>query len=208
MIRLLHSIECYKDSELKVGLLGGSFNPAHEGHLYISATIKKLLSLDYVWWSISPRNPLKDPGIIAPLKERYKQTVDLTKNSPWICVTTIEKKLKTHYTIDTIKKLKQIFPKIKFVWIMGADNLMQFDQWQGWSEIFEQIPIVIYDRENYTSKALSSKAAIRFCNLRRSEKDVKKIFTDGRGWIYLHMRKHPISSTMIRRQYGEKIVSH
>src|SRR5205814_9002 len=118
-----------------VGLLGGSFNPAHEGHRHISLYALKMLGLDAVWWMVSPQNPLKSKKDMAPLKTRMQSARDVSRH-PKIFVTDIETHLGTQYTADTLSSLQEHFPRTKFVWLMGTDNLRQIHRWQEWQSIF------------------------------------------------------------------------
>ncbi|HWU56175.1 MAG TPA: nicotinate (nicotinamide) nucleotide adenylyltransferase [Rhizomicrobium sp.] len=128
---------------LRIGLLGGSFDPAHEGHLYISRIALKALQLDYVWWLVSPGNPLKREP--APLEVRMRRACLLTRNDR-IIVTDLESRLKTRFTVDTITALKRRFPKTGFVWLMGSDNLKQFSRWRRWQQIAAAVPIAVVRR--------------------------------------------------------------
>ncbi len=115
---------------MRIGLLGGSFDPAHEGHLYVSEIARKLLKLDYVWWLVSPGNPLKpEPGALATRLARARIAA---AHHPFIRVSDIEQRLGTRYTIDTVTALKRRFPRVRFVWLMGSDNLEQFARWRRW----------------------------------------------------------------------------
>ena len=128
---------------LRIGLLGGSFDPAHGGHLYVSETARKALKLDYVWWLVSPGNPLKpDP---APLDVRVTRA-RLLMRGPHIVVSDIEARLHTRYTIDTAKALLRRFPHVRFVWLMGSDNLVPFSRWRRWQQIAALLPIAVVRR--------------------------------------------------------------
>ncbi len=128
---------------LKVGLLGGSFNPAHEGHLHITKMCLKALGLDRVWWLVSPGNPLKPVKGMAPFAERLASAEAMARD-PRIVVSDIETRLGTRYTADTLAALTGRFPEIRFVWLMGADNMLQFPKWRNWREIAETVPIAVY----------------------------------------------------------------
>ena len=128
---------------MRIGLLGGSFNPAHDGHLYVSEVARKALGLDYVWWLVSPGNPLKSEP--APLDVRVARARNLAQ-APRIRVTDIERGLGTRYTIDTVTALQHRFPGVHFVWLMGSDNLEQFARWRRWRDIAARIPIVVVRR--------------------------------------------------------------
>ncbi len=143
---------------LKVGLLGGSFNPAHEGHLHVSKMCLKALGLDRVWWLVSPGNPLKPQKGMAPFAERFASAEAMAQD-PRIVVSDIETRLGTRYTADTLAALTTRFPDVRFVWLMGADNMLQFPKWRNWREIAETVPIAVYPRPGYTLKARLSPAA-------------------------------------------------
>jgi nicotinic acid mononucleotide adenylyltransferase len=128
---------------MRIGLLGGSFDPAHGGHLYISRIARKRLKLDYVWWLVSPGNPLKPEP--APLEVRMARA-RLLAHGERIIVTDLESRLNTRFTIDTIAALQRRFPKAAFVWLMGSDNLEQFSRWRRWQEIAARIPIAVVRR--------------------------------------------------------------
>ena len=136
-----------------IGLLGGSFNPPHAAHRMISEVALKRLGLDKVWWIVSPGNPLKKRSDTAPLPERLVLCREVAKN-PHIVVTDFEADLQTPYTASTLAFLKMRNPLVRYVWIMGADNLASFDRWQRWREIFTMVPIVVVDRPGWRLKAL------------------------------------------------------
>jgi nicotinate-nucleotide adenylyltransferase len=128
---------------MRIGLLGGSFNPAHNGHLYVSEIARKALKLDYVWWLVSPGNPLKSEP--APLELRMMRARNAVR-APRIRVTDIERRLGTRYTVDTIAALQRRFPSVHFIWLMGSDNLDQFARWRRWRDIAARIPIAVVRR--------------------------------------------------------------
>jgi nicotinate-nucleotide adenylyltransferase len=128
---------------MRVGLLGGSFDPAHEGHLYVSEVALQALKLDQVWWLVSPGNPLKPaPGVLA---SRIAGAVELARD-PHIVVTDIEARLGTRYTADTVAALQKRFPGVHFIWLMGSDNLEQFSRWRHWRQIAAAVPIAVVRR--------------------------------------------------------------
>jgi nicotinate-nucleotide adenylyltransferase len=147
---------------LRVGLLGGSFNPAHNGHLHASELALKLLGLDYVWWLVSPQNPLKPECGMAPLEARIATARRLVRHCPRIRVTGIEKELGTRYTIDTIARLKQRFSQMRFVWIMGSDNLVTFHRWRRWPDLARSLPIAVVRRPGTALAPLASQLTQRF----------------------------------------------
>ncbi len=152
---------------LKIGLLGGSFNPAHEGHLHVSDVALKRLGLDYVWWLVAPHNPLKPVAGMAPLTDRLR-TARLLAKHPRIVVMDLEHALGTRYTIDTLKALHHRFPELNFVWLMGSDNLDNFGRWRRWPEIASRIPIAVVTRPGTVMSALYSPAIRRFGHTRRA----------------------------------------
>lgn len=140
-----------------IGLLGGSFNPAHGGHRRISLFAQAALGLDEVWWLVSPGNPLKPRAGMAPLAARYASAQAQARRAP-IRVTAIERELGTRYTVDTLARLQRRYPKIRFVWIMGADNLAQFHQWRRWRDIARIMPIAVVARPGYDGAAMRAPA--------------------------------------------------
>jgi nicotinate-nucleotide adenylyltransferase len=128
---------------MRIGLLGGSFDPAHGGHLYVSRIAIRRLKLDYVWWLVSPGNPLKpQPAPLAVRAERAR----LFARDKRIIVTDVESRLGTRFTIDTVFALQRRFPRIAFVWLMGSDNLEQFSHWRRWQDIAARLPIAVVRR--------------------------------------------------------------
>ncbi|WP_404381247.1 nicotinate-nucleotide adenylyltransferase [Caenispirillum salinarum] len=183
---------------VRVGLLGGSFNPAHDGHRYISLEALKRLDLDEVWWLVSPQNPLKSSRGMAPQTERA-DGARMVAAHPRIRVTTIESRLGTRYTADTLRVLRLRYPLARFVWIMGADNLVQIDRWRRWSSIFRTLPVAVFDRSPYSYQALASKAARRFARDRLPLRKAPVLAgTRAPAWVFLPIRRHPQSATAIR----------
>ena len=146
---------------LTIGLLGGSFNPAHEGHRAMSHYALKALGLDQVWWLVTPQNPLKGMNGMAPLAKRVARAKRFA-NHPRFVVTTIENALGTRATVDTLRQLIRRFPGVRFVWLMGADNLRQIPKWQRWDEIFRLVPVAVFRRPSYPAGRGLGKAAIKF----------------------------------------------
>jgi len=147
---------------LRIGLLGGSFNPAHAGHLYVSETALKRLKLDSVWWLVSPGNPLKDGAGMAPLAARLESAKRIAMCEPRIHVSALEDALHTIYTIDTVKALLRRFPKVEFVWLMGSDNLQQFSRWRRWQALARLVPIAVVQRPGTILAALNAPLVRRF----------------------------------------------
>lgn len=181
-----------------VGLLGGSFNPAHAGHRHISLEALKRLGLDEVWWMVSPQNPLKSPEEMASFDNRLTRAKDVA-NHPRIHVTGIESLLGTTYTADTLGALKRRFPGICFVWLMGADNLVQIPKWRDWNRIFMEVPIAIFARSSYDSRALFGLAARRYARARVPQNRARSLAgLEPPAWVFLAIRRHPASATAIR----------
>lgn len=185
---------------LRVGLLGGSFNPAHEGHRHISLCALKTLALDQVWWLVSPQNPLKPVEGMAPQDLRLEAAVKVADH-PAILVTGLESRLGTRYTADTIIALRRRFPARRFVWLMGADNLRQMPRWNHWQRIFDAVPVAVFDRSPYSHNALAGMAARRFGQMRRPAQRAGQLAeAKAPAWVFLHQERHPASATAIRRQ--------
>jgi nicotinate-nucleotide adenylyltransferase len=186
----------------RIGLLGGSFNPAHAGHLYVSLEALKRLRLDAVWWLVSPQNPLKATDDMAPLAERLASAQAIACH-PRIRVTSIEEKLGTRYSVDTIARLRQQFPATRFVWLMGSDNLAQMPQWRRWTQIFNTVSIAVFARETYDFQALAGMAAHRFQAHRvPAERAASLADRTPPAWTFIPLRKHPAASTDIRLSGG------
>lgn len=141
----------------RIGLLGGSFNPAHGGHRRISLFAMRALGLDEVWWLVSPGNPLKPKEGMAPLAARYASAVRQARRAP-IRPTAIERELGTRFTVDTLARLKRRYSKREFVWLMGSDNLAQFHRWRDWRRIARTMPIAVIARPGYDGDAFASPA--------------------------------------------------
>ena len=182
-----------------IGLLGGSFDPPHKGHLYISLEAKKLLKLDEIWWLVTPQNPLKIHQPASYL-ERVKNCKIVTKNKP-IKIKEIEKKINSQFSYQTIKYLNKHYKNINFFWLMGADNLINFHKWQKWRQIFQEISIVVFKRHGYNNQALKSIAYRTFTNYRINSIQINKNhFNKYPSWTWIENREIKISSTEIRQQ--------
>ena len=189
---------------MRIGILGGSFNPAHEGHRHISLLALKLLQLDEVWWMVSPQNPLKSTDDMAPFADRLRGAQKMARH-PNIRVTDIETRLGTTYTAGSLDALKRSFPKTRFVWLMGADNLKQISRWHRWTRIFNQVPIAVFDRAPYSFGALAGKAARAFFRFKKKRADACNLADmQPPAWMFFHTRLHPGSATQIRASRGLK----
>jgi nicotinate-nucleotide adenylyltransferase len=186
-------------SGMRIGLLGGSFNPPHAAHRLISVSALKRLRLNKIWWLVSPGNPLKEHNDLAPIAERVRWCRDIAASNN-IKVTAFEAALNVPYTARTLQFLRQHFPRVHFVWLMGADNLATFHHWADWESIFELMPIAVADRPHWRYRALSSPAAQRFARSRVPER-LSAAVADlaPPAWCYLSGPLSDLSSTALRR---------
>ncbi|TNE40631.1 MAG: nicotinate-nucleotide adenylyltransferase [Alphaproteobacteria bacterium] len=187
---------------LKIGLLGGSFNPAHDGHRHISLTALRLLGLDQVWWLVSPQNPLKPADGMADFEARIASARRIARH-PKIRISDFEKKIGTARTAETLASLNVTYPQHRFVWLMGADNLVQFPKWHRFEAIMKEVPIAVFNRPGYTYKALNGKVATRYRNNRirsgASGKSLRQLATLAPpAWAFIPETVHKLSSTAIR----------
>lgn len=181
----------------RIGLLGGSFDPPHEGHLHITRWALRALALDRVWWLVSPGNPLKTRGP-AELARRVAAARALVRD-PRVLVTDIEARLGSRYTADTLERLSARYPGVCFVWLMGADNLASFHRWERWDEIITRYPVGVMARPGEQLRAGLSPAARRFARLRRPPSAAAGLGRDGGpGWVLLTGPMSEASSTGIR----------
>ncbi|WP_439496154.1 nicotinate-nucleotide adenylyltransferase [Bosea sp. (in: a-proteobacteria)] len=187
---------------LRVGLFGGSFNPAHDGHRLASLTALRRLQLDRVWWLVTPGNPLKDNAALPPLGERIagaRQVADHAR----IHVTGAEAGLRTRYTADTLRALKLRCPGVRFVWIMGSDNLAGFHRWNEWRAIARMMPIAVIDRPGSTHRSIASPAANWLSRWRLAESAAAALpDLAPPAWVFLHGRRSELSSTYLRQLAG------
>ena len=183
---------------MRIGLLGGSFNPAHEAHRHISVAALNRLGLHQVWWIVTPGNPLKSASELAPLDERLAYAARVAAH-PKIVVTAFEAALGTAYSAHTIRYLQRRYPGVQFIWIMGGDNLAQFHRWRDWAQIFSSIPIFVADRPECRHAAFASPAARRFASAYLPENRAGLLTSSpAPAWTYLSLPLRNISSTAIR----------
>ena len=182
-----------------IGLLGGSFDPPHRGHLYISKEAKKILHLNEIWWLVTPQNPLKISRP-ATYNERVNNCKTIIKGHP-ITVKEIENNINSKYSYQTIQYLLSYYPTIKFYWLMGADNLINFHHWQKWRQIFSKISVVIFKRYGYNTSALNSITYKQFSNSQIHSTSLNhKQFETLPSWLWVNNKEIKISSTEIRKQ--------
>jgi nicotinate-nucleotide adenylyltransferase len=181
-----------------IGLLGGSFNPAHDGHLHISREAMRRLGLHEVWWLVSPQNRLKPTKDMAPLAKRLARARAMARD-PRIAVTDLERRLGTVRTSEVLKHLADRYPRAKFVWLMGSDNLAQMPLWWRWTEVFQGTRVAVVDRSPYSYRGLAGAAAQRF-RLARKTRAQGLVNADPPAWSYLAIRRHGASSTALRQR--------
>jgi nicotinate-nucleotide adenylyltransferase len=187
---------------MRVGLLGGSFNPAHEGHAHVAETALIRLGLHRVIWLVSPQNPLKSERDTAPLAVRMASARRVAKG-PSMIVSDAESRLGSRYTVDTLRLLKARHPGVRFVWIMGGDNLQSFHRWRGWRQIMGEVPVAVVARPGQLSRSRFAPAARRFAWARRSSRDASGLALQSPpAWTWLRAPLNPASSTAIRRRDG------
>ena len=183
----------------RIGLLGGSFNPAHGGHLHVSRLALKRLGLDEVWWLVSPQNPLKPVRGMAPFAERFAGAEAVAAADPRIKVTDLEARLGTRYTADTLIELRRRFPAMRFVWLMGADILPQIRRWERWRDVFRAVPIAVFARPTYSLRGLSDLAARRFARWRVPPQAARDLAgMEPPAWVFFPTRLDTRSATEIR----------
>lgn len=190
---------------MKIGLFGGSFNPPHKGHRLVAEQTLQKLQLDALWVLVTPGNPLKDHTELAPLADRVAATRRVMDH-PRIRVTGFEAAHGFTYSWQTVMFLKKTLSDRHFVWIMGADNLVNFHHWERWREIVAMLPIAVYVRPGSFRRAPASRAAITLAKYRVDESDAGRLATlKPPAWTYLHGLTSPLSSSAIRaRQRHEQ----
>jgi nicotinate-nucleotide adenylyltransferase len=195
------SIPLYTNG-MRVGLLGGSFNPPHAAHRAISLFALKRLKLDRVWWLVTPGNPLKDHDGLRDLDARAEAARKMA-GDPRIDVSCLESVIRTRYTVDTISYLRRRASGLRFVWIMGADNLAQFHRWQNWRRIASEVPIAVIDRPPQSFRALAAPAAQALARYRLPENQAARLADErAPAWVFLTGMKLNLSSTGLRNPDG------
>ena len=197
--QLLHS-----RTKLKIGLVGGSFNPAHAGHIHMTLQAYCKLGLDQVWWLVSPQNPLKSQTNMASLPHRLAKARDITVPYNFIHVVAPEASLPSNLTYETVKYLKKTMPLARMTWIMGADNLVQLRQWQRYKSFISLLPIAVIDRPSYSYQAMS--AGRHLFKRRYTTAQLRHRLCESRvdlpGWSFVVGRRHQASATAIRQGHA------
>lgn len=187
----------YARAGQRIGLLGGSFDPAHEGHAHITREALKRFDLDQVWWLVSPGNPLKarGPAPMADRLERAKQVID----DPRVRISDLEARLGTRFTYETLSRLVAIYPGVRFVWLMGADNLASFHHWENWREIMELVPVGVLARPGQRISARMSVAARYYRAERLKAREAATLGAqEAPAWAFVNVPMRAVSSSNIR----------
>lgn len=184
-----------------VGLLGGSFDPAHAGHVHITREALRRFGLDRIWWLVSPGNPLKAQGP-APMAERLAEARRIMPDAR-VEISGIEVALGTRYTAQTLRRLRGLYPGVHFVWLMGADNLVQFDRWNEWRAILSMVPVGVLARPGYRMAAHQARAARIFAKARLDAERARGLARSAPPcWCFLQMPMSDLSSSAIRARGG------
>jgi nicotinate-nucleotide adenylyltransferase len=189
---------------MRVGLYGGSFDPAHQGHAQVAETAVKRLGLDRLIWLVAPRNPLKPNAPAADLARRVADARRLA-HGPAMIVSDLEARIGSPYTIDTLRVLKRRFPGVRFVIVIGADNLASLHRWRSWADILRGAPLAVVARPGFTLRGLTAPAPRRFARARMPASAAARL-ADARppAWVYLTTPLNPTSSTALRRRSREE----
>jgi nicotinate-nucleotide adenylyltransferase len=184
---------------MRIGILGGSFDPAHQGHALITREALRHFDLDQVWWMISPGNPLKREGP-APMTQRIAQAAQVMRD-PRVVITDVEAQLGTRFTADTLARLQALYTGVHFVWLMGADNLVQFDRWDHWRDIMERVPVGVLARPGWRMRGRTARAARIY-----AQAELPARFSHALAnaplpaWSFVNIPMSPLSSSAIRAQ--------
>lgn len=196
----------------RIGVMGGSFNPAHQGHLYIAQQARQAAQLDEVWWLVSPQNPLKSANGMADFEDRLAGARNLAASHHWLRCLDIEEYLQLKTSFDSLTRLKKICPRACLIWIMGADNLSQFPKWYRAHDIAARIPILVMNRPGYGWQALASKGAAYLGRRNRrhlarllGRRDTNSPHRTGREWAFNHKTRNPLSATLLRGSQADKL---
>jgi nicotinate-nucleotide adenylyltransferase len=193
---------------MRVGLFGGSFNPAHRGHAHVAQTALTRLGLDRVIWLVSPQNPLKSAADSAPFSERLASARRVAQG-PHMVVSDAETRMGARYTIDVLRILKARFPQVDFVWIMGADNLASFHRWRGWTDLMRLAPVAVVARPGAMLRSRGGPLARRFACARLPASAARRLArARPPAWVYLTAPLSGASSTALRAVYGPGPLDH
>jgi nicotinate-nucleotide adenylyltransferase len=185
---------------MRVGLFGGSFNPAHPGHAHVAETARKRLGLHHVIWLVTPQNPLKSASDAAPVEQRLA-SARAQARGPSMIVTDAETRIGAQYTLDTLRVLKARFPGVHFVWLMGSDNLAGFHHWRGWVEIMRSTPVAVVARPDSLNKSRAGPTARRFASARLATREAPLLAgAKPPAWVYLRGPLNFASSTALRNK--------
>jgi nicotinate-nucleotide adenylyltransferase len=185
----------------RIGLFGGSFNPAHNGHRAVALYARKRLDLDWIWWLVSPQNPLKDAGDYRDYDERLETARRIARH-PRFIVSDLEARLATRTTAETLKALAPQLRRARFVWIMGADSFADLHHWNDWTDIPKAIPLAILARPGFSMRALESPAALRYESRRIGSENARDLpGASPPAWCFIPMPLRPESSTAIRKRH-------
>ncbi len=188
---------------MAVGLFGGSFNPAHDGHAHVAETALRRLGLDRVVWLVSPQNPLKDARESAPLADRMASAAAAAKlaaSGPSMIISDVETRMGTQWTVDTLRALVARHPGVRFVWLMGSDNLASFHKWRGWTDIARLMPMAVIARPGSLLDSRTAPAAARFAGDRVPAERARLLPSMAApAWTYLTAPLNPRSSTALRQ---------
>ena len=184
---------------MRIGILGGSFDPAHRGHALITREALRRFGLDQVWWMVSPGNPLKQEGP-APMAHRLAQAGQVMRD-PRVKITDIEARLGTRFTADTLTHLQALYRGVHFVWLMGADNMVQFDQWDHWRDIMNRVPVGVLARPGWRMPGRTARAARIYAQAELPERAAHAL-ADAQtpAWAFVNIPMSPLSSSAIRAQ--------
>ncbi len=187
---------------MTVGVFGGSFNPAHDGHAHVAETALRRVGLDRVIWLVSPQNPLKSASQTAPLDQRMASARAMA-TGPSMIVSDFETRAGTQWTVDTLRALKARHPGVRFVWLMGSDNLASFHRWRGWTDIMTMMPMAVVARPGTMLESRSAPAARRFASHRVSSREAQALpYLEAPAWTYLRAPLNGSSSTALRQRRG------
>jgi nicotinate-nucleotide adenylyltransferase len=193
---------------LRIGILGGSFNPAHEGHLHVAQVAQRRLRLNQVWLLVSPGNPLKRADGMGKLADRLA-SAERISDGRRIVATAIERQLGTRYTAHTLKALRRLFPRVEFVWLMGADILVELPRWRRWTGIARAVPFAVVPRPGYNHRALAGKAAQRLRPAWHPAREAPILAGSGApAWTFLPASQNAISATALRAAYSATAPRH